>query len=386
MLTRITLCVTLFATLGAAQDVRFRDEVFSEVVVTDDVAYGGAVNRWTGLSETLLLDVYEPLGDTAAARPAVVVVHGGGFKGGSKSGWRPEAAASAFARRGYVAVSIDYRLAPDRQTVQQNLPVVVQDAYHDFKASVRWLRSQAGALRIDPERIACFGASAGAVTVATGAYAGSVGQSGNPGFSSEVGCVMSVSGSSLSLAEMEAGDAPIFLVHGQQDTVVPPQGSIAIHQRAQSVGVPSELHLLPGINHSTAFVTFMQYRLDDAVAFCWEHLQLGALGGLELVGPVSAPGTATLQSTGIAADARWLGLAGATQLVPVPGLGDWWLGPANFVLVPVAPLPAAPRLPSLTTQIAVPASAVGSDVYFQEVRLGVLTGQLRLTNFVHLDL
>ena len=96
MLTRITLCVTLFATLGAAQDVRFRDEVFSEVVVTDDVAYGGAVNRWTGLSETLLLDVYEPLGDTAAARPAVVVVHGGGFKGGSKSGWRPEAAASAF--------------------------------------------------------------------------------------------------------------------------------------------------------------------------------------------------------------------------------------------------------------------------------------------------
>ena len=66
MLTRITLCVTLFATLGAAQDVRFRDEVFSEVVVTDDVAYGGAVNRWTGLSETLLLDVYEPLGDTAA--------------------------------------------------------------------------------------------------------------------------------------------------------------------------------------------------------------------------------------------------------------------------------------------------------------------------------
>ena len=136
----------------------------------------------------------------------------------------------------------------------------------------------------------------------------------------------------------------------------------------------------------TAFVTFMQYQLDDAVAFCWEHLQLGALGGLELVGPVSAPGTATLQSTGIATDARWLGLAAATQLVPIPELGDWWLGPANFLLVPAAPLPAAPRLPSLTTQIAVPASAVGSDVYFQEVRLGVLTGQLRLSNFVHLDL
>jgi hypothetical protein len=55
--------------------VRFLDEVFPEVAETDDVAYGAAINRWTGQSETLLLDVYEPLGDTAAARPAVVVVH-----------------------------------------------------------------------------------------------------------------------------------------------------------------------------------------------------------------------------------------------------------------------------------------------------------------------
>ena len=89
---------------------------------------------------------------------------------------------------------------------------------------------------------------------------------------------------------------------------------------------------------------------------------------------------------GVASDARWLGVATATQLVPIPGIGDWWLGPADFVLVSVAPFPAAPRLPSVTTQIAVPMSAAGSDVYFQEVRLGVLAADLRLSNYVHLNL
>lgn len=380
------LCAAQLAQVGTAQDVRFRDEVFSAQLSAADVAYGSAWNRWTNATETLLLDVYEPAGDVAAARPAVVVVHGGGFTGGSKSGWRPVAVAEAFARRGYVTVSIDYRVAPGPLTVQQNIQVVTEDASHDLKAAVRWLRSQAGALRVDPDRIASAGQSAGASTVLTGAYSEGEGVSGNPGFSSEVACVIAISGGLLDPMSIEAGEAPVFLVHGTADTAVPPIGSISVHQRALQEGIPTELHLLPGVNHGDAFVTFMSTHLDDAVAFSWEHLGLGAMGGLKLAGPVSAPGTAALQSTGVAGDARWLGVATATQLVPIPGLGDWWLGPAGFVLAPVAPFPAAPRLPSMTTQVAVPMSAAGLDVYFQEVRLGVLTGQLRLSNSVHLDL
>ena len=75
-----------------------------------------------------------------------------------------------------------------------------------------------------------------------------------------------------------------------------------------------------------------------------------------------------------------------SALVPIPGLGDWWLGPADFVLVPATPFPVAPRLPSVITQIAVPVSAAGLDVYFQEVRLDVLAADLRLSNYVHLNL
>ena len=259
-------------------------------------------------------------------------------------------------------------------------------ACDDLKAAVRWVRSQAGALRVDLDRIASAGQSAGAITVLTGAYSEGDGTSGNPGFSSEVQCVMSISGGLLDPTSMDAGEAPVFLVHGTADTAVSPLGSISVHQRALQLGIPTELHLLPGVNHGDAFVTFMATHLDDAVAFSWEHLRLGARSGLEQVGSVSAPGSAVLQSTGVASDARWLGVAAAAQLVPILGLGDWWLGPANFVLVPVAPFPSSPRLPSVTTQFALPASAAGLDFYFQEVRLDVLAGQLRLSNSVHLDL
>jgi len=386
MMTRPIVCFLLLAQIVTAQGVRYRDEIFPALVQTPDVAYGSALNRWTNVNETLLLDVYEPAGDVAAARPAVVVVHGGGFTGGSKSGWRPVAVAEAFARRGYVTVSIDYRVAPNRQTVQQNLQVVMEDASHDLKAAVRWLRSQAGTLRVDPDRIASAGQSAGAITVITGAYSEGEGASGNPGFSSEVQCVTSISGGILDPTSIDAGEAPVFLVHGTADTAVSPAGSVIVHQRALQLGIPTELHLLQGINHGEAFVTFMAQKLDDAVAFTWEQLGLGALAGLELLGAPTVPGTASLRATGVASDGRWLGVALATQIQTVPGLGDVCLDPASLVIAPATPFAATPRLPSVTFQLALPASVIGLDVYLQEIHLDVLALQLRLTNCVHLDL
>ena len=93
-----------------------------------------------------------------------------------------------------------------------------------------------------------------------------------------------------------------------------------------------------------------------------------------------------MRATGVAEDARWLGVALATQVQPIPGIGTFYLDPASLVITPTTPFAATPRLPSVNYQFAVPASALGLDVYLQEIHADVLAQQPRLTNVVHLDL
>jgi acetyl esterase/lipase len=82
-------------------------------------------------------------------------VHGGSWKRGNKQ--RMAKIAERLAQRGYVAVSIDYRLAPEDRFPAQ---------LHDCQAAMRWMRTNAESLRLDPARIAGFGYSAGAHLVA----------------------------------------------------------------------------------------------------------------------------------------------------------------------------------------------------------------------------
>jgi acetyl esterase/lipase len=82
--------------------------------------------------------------------PAVVCIHGGGFRAGDRKGW--DAFCKKLADRGYVAVTVTYRLAPKHQ-----FPAAV----HDVKAAVHWLRSNADKYHIDSNRIGAVGDSAG---------------------------------------------------------------------------------------------------------------------------------------------------------------------------------------------------------------------------------
>lgn len=82
--------------------------------------------------------------------PAIVCIHGGGFRAGDRKGW--DARVKAFAERGYVAITVEYRLSPKFQ-----FPAAV----HDVKAAVRWLRANAEKYKVDPNRIGAVGDSAG---------------------------------------------------------------------------------------------------------------------------------------------------------------------------------------------------------------------------------
>lgn len=103
------------------------------------------------------LDLYVPEKAARRPRPAIVIVHGGGWRSGDKrrgQWWRIPA---QYAHDGYVAVSINYRL-----TDEAPWPAQIEDS----KAAVRWLRANAEKYGVDPNRIGAYGNSAGAHLVA----------------------------------------------------------------------------------------------------------------------------------------------------------------------------------------------------------------------------
>ena len=101
------------------------------------------------------LDVYIPSGEWKNNRPAVLFIHGGGFKGGDKAEYRSASVSADLARAGYVAVSCNYVLSTKEK------PGAWPQNIADCREAVRWMRKNASDLGIDPQRIAVAGGSAG---------------------------------------------------------------------------------------------------------------------------------------------------------------------------------------------------------------------------------
>ena len=174
-----------------------------DISVVEDLAYGGTAD------EPLLLDACLPKREddapvqnaggegeeepTAAGpelqepdeplRAAIVVVHGGSWARGDKADIAWRAVCQWFASAGYVAFSVDYRLAP-----ANTFPAAIDDV----QAAVAWLRAdeQVTRFHIDPDRIGAFGGSAGGNLVA---LLGTLG-SGDHATGSRVAAVAELSG------------------------------------------------------------------------------------------------------------------------------------------------------------------------------------------------
>ena len=94
------------------------------------------------------LDLYGPTEPTTQPAPTIIWIHGGAWRAGSKSDvpvlhWRSH---------GFAIASVDYRLSPEAKFPAQ---------VHDIKAAIRFLRSRAAELNLDPDRFVIAGASAG---------------------------------------------------------------------------------------------------------------------------------------------------------------------------------------------------------------------------------
>jgi acetyl esterase/lipase len=231
--------------------LRYRDEVFASVTKTGDLVYGNAVNE-QGNAQDLVLDLYEPTGDTVDARPAIVWIHGGGFSGGSKTSAEIVEQANLFAKKGYVTVSISYRLSQTGCSVSAptaNCVNAIIDAREDAQAAVRWLRANSATYGVDVDRIAVGGTSAGAITALNVGYGPETpGASGNPGHSSAVAAAVSLSGAHV-LTTPNAGEAKALLFHGTADTVVPSIYAQATVDAALDAGLVAELTSWDGAGH-----------------------------------------------------------------------------------------------------------------------------------------
>jgi len=248
--------------------LRYRDAVFGAVTTTSNVTYGSAMNM-SGQTITLLLDLYEPTGDTVTQRPAIVWVHGGSFAFGDKTSGELVDEANTFAMKGYVNASITYRLEPGGCTGSVPISVCITaigEALEDAQNAVRFLRTNAATYGIDPNRIAIGGSSAGAITALH------VGFRSTEDPDAAVGAAVSLSGASL-VVTIDSGDAPSLLFHGTADTIVPYQWAVNTNNLALAAGLDSFLTSWPGAGH----VPYLQHRteiLDQTTNFLYWELDL----------------------------------------------------------------------------------------------------------------
>ena len=228
------------------------------VDIRQDVVFG------TGGGRDLRCDVYTPPGDKTS-RPAILLIHGGGWRQGDKTQLRGYGI--LLGRAGYVCVISEYRLVGESPWPAQ---------VHDVKAVLRWMRANAEELGMDPERIALEGNSAGAHIVLFAAGTQNLpefeGDGGNPGVSTSVGAVIGIypptrfhygarqhgavpieALSDDPTAELAEAASPVnvaspeypptMLVHGTADAVVPVSASFLMYDTLTSHRVPTELHV-----------------------------------------------------------------------------------------------------------------------------------------------
>ena len=253
----------------------------SDVLDQDNIVFSDKYNLSLHMSQP-------PASDLRTHRPAVVAIHGAGFTSGDRNDkkglvdW-----CYRLATMGYVTVSIDYRLLGQNDTENSNL-----QAMYDAKAAVRWLRKNAAHLRVDTTRIAAFGSSAGAMTTAFLAYVSDKGEgdSGNPGFSSQISAGISLSGALIYLNynDSQQNEAKPFLdFHGCSDHTVPyscvdfPGGpgscwgsGVDTVAQWKKEGAVADIYSFPGKGHVPWSSLAASPAADSMVGFLAQHLDL----------------------------------------------------------------------------------------------------------------
>ena len=209
-------------------------------------------------------------------RPAVVLIHGGGWAKGDKADCRQRETAMWLASEGYAVLSVNYRLTKFAGEVLKSHPTrsCWPECLHDCRAALFAAKEHAEEWNIDPSRVSLLGFSAGAhlalLTAATNGHQELDRHRGQ----AAAACILVFYGiydmQSLAarwcfgepaenpeerrrqaspLLHLKAGLPPVFLVHGESDSTVPARQTLLLANKLGSLSIPHELVLVPGAPH-----------------------------------------------------------------------------------------------------------------------------------------
>jgi acetyl esterase/lipase len=247
----------------------FKDPQF-KVKVARNVQYSTGDVRQPGLAKrTLLLDVYQPdTGDVSWKSPAMIAIHGGGFLFGDKS--EMTNICRELAARGYVCVSINYRLVPDDPPgqSQDQYTRTVMAAVADADHAAQWVEANSAKYHIDTGRMFIGGSSAGAVTSMLLAYNPDI----KPPHFRAVADMWGTMGPRVNWIRKTG--PPLLIIHGKEDETITVSAAEQIDARARQVGLEHQTFLIDGMGHSLPLnlevggETLLQHLID----FFYKHL------------------------------------------------------------------------------------------------------------------
>ena len=285
----LLFAVTVTKAQTNCQSQRYIDEVFPSYTLTSGVYYGKDDPYGVLTNQDLYLDIYMPTGDTLSKRPIIVHQYGGGYL----IGWRSEPNIPAFAemytKRGFIFVSIDYRIGFN-PLESASAERAVYRGLVDLKASLRFLKDNATTYGIDTNNIFLTGTSAGSISAMGQTF---MTESDRPSSTfgtflepSNLGCVNCTGNNNNNNKEVKIhgiinnwgavldtslidivndplDSVPVISFHGTYDNAVmyvegPPfsvpyfpsmQGAFLIHKRLNTLKIKNELHPLVGFGH-----------------------------------------------------------------------------------------------------------------------------------------
>lgn len=245
------------------------------VEVLSPILYGQVPGEpvWEG---GLYLDLMLPRPQPAGPAPAVIYLHGGGWRTGDRSYGVYPWHGPVLVAHGFVVASISYRFSSKARFPAQ---------LYDAKAAVRWARANASTYGIDPDRIGAWGDSAGGqlagLLAVTGDNSELEGDCGSAGWSSAIQSVVTrcaptdfrtmpqaqaefldplFGGPPSSTADLReqaspaayvhSGAAPFLIVHGTNDETVPFEQATTMTDSLRDHGVDVTLHAVEGVYHN----------------------------------------------------------------------------------------------------------------------------------------